>query len=263
MDLGLTGKIALVCGASRGLGFAIAQELAGEGCTVIICSRDRTRIEQAARRIEGTTGGSVYPFPVDLAKTDPVERFATAIISKFNRIDILINNTGGPPAGMFMDFSEADWINTFQGTFLSAVSLTKRILPSMVTNNWGRIINLTSLTVKQPVDNLVLSNSIRMAIIGWAKTLSNQYAKYNITFNNIATGYMLTERLSSLAKNIAEREAIASDEVIARWEGQIPAQRLGKPEEIAGLVTFLASEKAAYITGTTIPVDGGVVQNMM
>ncbi len=263
MDLGLTGKIAIVCGASQGLGFATAQELSNEGCSVVICSRDKTRIEQAAHKIEAATGGQVFPYRVDISKTDQVLEFAKAVISKFNKIDILLNNTGGPAAGFFMDFDEQDWTNAFQNTFLSAITLTRQVLPLMIKYNWGRIINLQSITVKQPIDDLVLSNSIRMAVVGWAKTLANQHAKYNITINTIATGYTLTTRLSDLARNIAQKENISSNDVLDRWKAKIPAGRLANPEEIAWLVTFLASEKASYITGTTIPIDGGVIQSML
>jgi 3-oxoacyl-[acyl-carrier protein] reductase len=263
MDLGLNGKIALVCGASRGLGFATARELSREGCTVIICSRDKDRIQQAAKRIETETGGNVFAHPIDLSQTDQVVQSTKLITAELKKIDILVNNTGGPPPGFFMDFSESDWNRAFQGTFLSTVTLTKQLLPLMVQHNWGRIINLQSITVKQPIDDLLLSNSIRMAVVGWAKTLANQYANHNITFNTIATGYTLTERLSDLAKKRAENEHVSVEEIMARWKTKIPMQRLAQPEEIAWLVTFLASEKAAYITGETIAIDGGVVQKMM
>ena len=263
MDLSLTGKRALVCGASQGLGFAVAKELAEEGCDVVICSRDNNRIQNAAQKIEAETGGNVSAKVVDLSCTDEVTGFAETLVKEFDGIDILVNNTGGPPAGFFEDFTESDWLAAFQNTLLSAVTMTRLLVPAMVKNNWGRIINLASLTVKQPVDNLLLSNSIRLALVGWAKTISNQYAKYSITVNNIATGYTLTERLHDLAKNIAEREQIGLDDVMLRWVNQIPARRLAQPKEIASLVAFLASDKAAYINGTTIPVDGGVVQSMM
>ena len=263
MDLSLTGKNALVCGASQGLGFATAKELSKEGCTVIICSRDRQRIELAAKKIESETGGKVHAYQADLSQTEQVVQLAKLVMSEFKKFDILVNNTGGPPAGFFMDFNESDWNHAFQGTLMSTVTLTKQLLPLMVQQNWGRIINLQSIAVKQPIDDLLLSNSLRMAVVGWAKTLANQYAKHNITINTIATGYTFTERLSDLVKNIAEREDISSDEVIKRWEQKIPAQRLGKPEEIAWLVTFLASEKAGYITGETIAVDGGVIQSTL
>jgi 3-oxoacyl-[acyl-carrier protein] reductase len=263
MDLGLAGKIAIVCGASRGLGFATAKELSREGCTVIICSRNEDRIQQAAKRIESETDGEVLAYQVDLSQTDQILQFAKCVILEFERIDILVNNTGGPAPGLFMDFNESDWNQAFQGTLLSAVTLTKQILPLMVQHSWGRIVNLQSMTLKQPIDDLLLSNSIRLAVVGWAKTLANQYAKHNITINTIATGYTLTERLSNLAKTRAENEHVAIEEIMNRWKMKIPMQRLAQPEEIGWLVTFLASEKAAYITGTTIPIDGGMVQNML
>lgn len=263
MDLGLDSKIAIICGASQGLGFATAKELSREGCSAIICSRDKINIEQSAHNIEVETRKQVFPYQVDLSMTDQVINFAQTVMKKFKRVDILVNNTGGPPAGFFMDFSEDDWKKTFDNTFLSAMTLTRQILPVMAKNNWGRIINLQSISVKQPIDNLILSNSIRMTVIGWAKTLANQYARHNITINNIATGYTLTERLQNLVEKTAEQEHIASAEVINRWKTKIPANRLATSEEIAWLVIFLASERASYITGTTIPVDGGVVQSMI
>lgn len=263
MNLELTDKIAIVCGASQGLGFATAKELSREGCSVIICSRNQTNIERAADKIAAETGKRPLPYQVDLLKTDQVLDFANIVKTEIKRTDILVNNTGGPPAGFFMNFNESDWNQAFQGTLLSAVILTKQLLPLMVQQNWGRIINLQSIAVKQPIDDLILSNSIRMAVVGWAKTLANQYAKFNITVNTIATGYTLTERLSALAKKRAANENVSMETIINRWEVIIPMQRLAQPEEIAWLVAFLASQKAAYITGTTIPVDGGVVQNML
>lgn len=263
MDLGLTGKIALVCGASQGLGFATAKELSRAGCKVIICSRNKDRIELAAKKIESKTGRKVHTFQADLSQTDQVVQLANFVLSEFKKIDILVNNTGGPPAGFFMDFNESDWNHAFQGTLMSTVTLTKQLLPLMVQQNWGRIINLQSIAVKQPIDDLLLSNSLRMAVVGWAKTLANQYAKHNITINTIATGYTLTERLSDLAKNRAKDENVSVEAIMDRWKAKIPMQRLARPDEIAWLVTFLASEKAGYITGTTIPIDGGVVQNMI
>jgi 3-oxoacyl-[acyl-carrier protein] reductase len=263
MDLGLAGKIALVCGASQGLGFAAAQELCREGCAVIICSRDNHRIRLAAKRIETETGGKVFAHQVDLSQTDQILQLAQFVTAEFKKIDILVNNTGGPPRGFFMDLSESDWSKAFQGTLLSTITLTKQLLPLMVQQQWGRIINLQSIAVKQPIDDLLLSNSFRLAVVGWAKTLANQYARYNITINTIATGYTFTERLSELAKKRAENEHVTIDQVMDGWKLKIPMQRLAQPEEIAWLVAFLASEQAGYITGTTIPIDGGLVQNMV
>ena len=263
MDLSLADKTAVICGASQGLGFAAAMELAKEGATVIICSRDRSRIDRAAEKIKQETNRNVHPCQVDLSRTSEIVEFSRAMIDKYRRIDILVNNTGGPPAGFFLDFSEQDWLDAFQNTFLSAMTLTKEILPIMVNNNWGRIINLQSIVVKQPIEDLILSNSIRMAVVGWAKTLANQYARHNITINTIATGFTLTERLQELAKRIAQAENITIEEAHDRWRDKIPARRLAQPGEIASLVAFLASEQAGYITGATIPIDGGWVQSTL
>lgn len=263
MELGLSGKIAIVCGASQGLGYAAAKELSQEGCIVLICSRDKNRIESAAKKIEQASGKPIYPFVVDLRNAEQIRRFANYAIEQFRTIHILVNNTGGPPSGFFMDFTDSDWQAAFQNTLMSAVTLTRHILPVMQQNRWGRIINLQSIVVKQPIDDLILSNSIRMAVVGWAKTLANQYAQYNITINTIATGYTLTERLSNLVNAIAQKENSSPEQVLSRITAKIPARRLASPEEIAALVAFLGSERAAYITGATIPVDGGVVQSML
>ena len=262
MDLNLSSRIALVCGASQGLGYAVAKEFSREGAIVIICSRNEKKINQAAQKIHEETGNKVYQYRADLAEITEIDLLMDFIKKDVGKIDILINNAGGPPAGYYMDFSEHVWLDVYKLTFQSAIYLTKKILPKMVEQKWGRIINLTSVTVKQPIDNLILSNSIRMAIIGWAKTISNQYAKFGITVNNIATGHTLTERVINLAQATAEQQGITPEEVMAKWKENIPVGRLGKPEEIAWLTIFLASEKASYITGSTISFDGGAVQSM-
>lgn len=263
MELKLRDKVALVCGASSGIGYAVATELTREGTTTIICSSHEERINHAAWKIRQETGRDVHPFKADLSVSSQIDALADLSLSKFGSVDVLINNTGGPRAGYFLDFTEEDWNSAFKLTLSSAVHFTKLLLPNMVEQRWGRIINLTSVTVKQPIDNLILSNSIRLAVIGWAKTISNQYATYGITINNIATGYTLTERVKNLAGSVARQKGITPDQAIATWLQAIPAGRLAQPEEIAYLVTFLASEKASYITGVTIPVDGGFIQSMI
>ncbi|MBD3291176.1 SDR family oxidoreductase [candidate division KSB1 bacterium] len=258
----MSNRNALVCGASRGLGFAIAKELAQEGAHVIICSSNQERIHSAADELGNSTGKEITAFKCNLNEKSDIDNMVDRIMDRFNCIDILVNNTGGPPPGYFMEFDVDDWTNAFNNTFVSAIYLTRQLLPRMEKNSWGRIINLTSITVKQPVDNLLLSNSIRMAIIGWAKTISNQYAKQGITVNNIATGYTLTERVHNLAKSIADDSGITAEQAMQKWIENIPAGRLAQPEEIAATVAFLASERASYITGATIPVDGGFIQSM-
>jgi len=263
MDLHINKKIALVCGASRGLGYHVAKELAREGATTIICSSNNQNIKRAAEQLLNETGIKVFPFKADLREIEQIDTLCDAIFSRFGKIDILVNNTGGPPAGFYEDFSIDDWHAAFKLTCSSAIYITQKFLPQMVKNKWGRIINLTSISVKQPIENLILSNSLRLAIVGWAKTVSNQYAKNNITVNNIATGYTLTERVRNLADTIANKQGISPEQAMANWIAKIPAARLAKPEEIAWMVAFLASEKAAYITGNTIGVDGGYIQSML
>jgi len=263
MDLNLNNKVALICGASKGLGYATATEFCNEGATVLICSSNEHGLRQAANEIRIETGNEVFPFKADLSDEKQIDVLVDSVLSQFNYVDILVNNTGGPPAGFFMDFSEQEWLAAYKLTFLSAINLSKQLLPKMVERQWGRIINLTSISVKQPIDNLIISNSIRLSIIGWAKTVSNQYANDGITINNIATGYTFTERVTTLADNIAESQNITPEQVIDSWIEKIPAGRLAQPEEIAWMAAFLASEKASYITGTTIPVDGGFVQSML
>ncbi len=263
MELNLNDKVVLVCGASKGLGYAVAKEFCNEGTHTIICSSNEKNISQAAHNLKQETGTNVYPFKADLTDKTEISVLTEYVIKKFGKVDILVNNAGGPPAGFFMDFSDEEWAKAYNLTLSSAIFLTKQLLPEMIKQHWGRIINLTSISVKQPIDNLILSNSIRMAVIGWAKTISNQYAKDGITVNNIATGYTLTERVKILAENVAKNQGITVDQVISGWKDKIPAGRLAQPEEIAGMVLFLASDNANYITGTTIPIDGGYVQSML
>ncbi|MBN2012995.1 SDR family oxidoreductase [candidate division KSB1 bacterium] len=257
MELNLSSKVVLVCGASQGIGFATAREFANEGASVIICSRNKKRIEQAAKQILQTTNKTVLPFPADLSRTNEIDALISFIHSKFSRVDVLVNNAGGPPPGAYLEFDQQDWKAAFDLTFTSANYLTHQLLPGMVDQQWGRIINLTSITVKQPIDNLVFSNAMRLAVVGWAKTLSNQFGKDGITVNNIATGRIRTERLSKLAETSAKAQGMTSDDIFNGWISQIPVGRLGTPEEIAWMVLYLASEKAGFITGTTISVDGG------
>jgi 3-oxoacyl-[acyl-carrier protein] reductase len=257
MDLNMISRVALVCGASQGIGLAIAREFASEGANVIICSRDRQRIELAAEQIKIATGKKVFPFVADLTRTDNIDALVTSIKRIHPGVDILINNSGGPLPGQFLNFTQDDWQAAYQLTFASANYLTKQLLPGMIEKKWGRIINLTSVTVKQPIDNLIFSNAMRLALVGWAKTLANQYGKSGITVNNIATGRIQTERLTQLAAHNARTQGTTSEMIFDDWTANIPVARIGSPEEIAWLTLFLASDKAGFITGTTISVDGG------
>jgi len=258
MDLGLNNKIALVTAASQGLGKASALSIANEGATVIICSRDKEKISKAAKDIKDQSGSEVIFFQTDLSEEIEINKMVEDIIKKYGRIDILVNNTGGPKAGFFDEITDNDWLSTFESTFLSAVRLTRSVLPSMKRNKWGRIINISSVSAKQPIDNLILSNGVRMSVHGWAKTLSNQIASENILINNVCPGFTKTERVEGLVSLQAKDLDISEDQVIDTISNNIPIKRVGKPEELADLVAFLASEKSSYITGQSIAVDGGV-----
>ncbi len=263
MDLGLKNKVALVAAASRGLGRAVAEELAAAGAKLVLCSRNAENINNTANEITEATGAEVFPSPADVSKADEVARLVQSGIEKFGRIDILVTNSGGPPAGQFESFSHEDWEAATRLLLFSAVELARNVLPSMKERRWGRILNITSIAVKQPVENLILSNSLRAAVTGFARTLANEVAPLGITVNNIMPGYTRTERIEELSRMMAEKEGISPAEFVARWEKEIPMRRLGEPREFAALVAFLVSERASYITGTSIPVDGGWIRALM
>jgi len=263
MDLGLKGKIALVAAASQGLGRAVAEELAAEGASLIICARREREIADVAQSLENQFGVSALAIPADLTVAEDIKRLVDTGTQNFGHIDILVTNTGGPPAGKFEDFNRDDWQRAVDLLLMSAVDLTRLVLPGMKERRWGRILNITSITVKQPVDNLILSNSLRAAVTGMARTLANEVAQHGITVNNILPGYTATERVEQLARSIAEKEGITVEDARATWENQIPMRRLGTPREFAALAAFLVSERASYITGTSIPVDGGWIRSLI
>lgn len=263
MDLGLKGKVALVAAASRGLGRAVAEELAAEGAALVVCSRNAETINQSAQEIRAATGADILALPCDVSKVDEVERLVQSGLGRFGRIDILVTNAGGPPAGKFESFSQDQWEAAARLTLFSAIELARAVLPGMKERAWGRILNITSIAVKQPVDNLILSNSLRAAVTGFARTLANEVATFGITVNNIMPGYTRTERVEELSRMMAEKEGITPEDFIARWEKEIPMRRLGEPREFAALAAFLVSERASYITGTSIPVDGGWIRGLM
>jgi len=256
MNTGLKGKVALICGASRGLGLACAEELGAEGVKVILLSRNKDLLSERVSKLNNR-GIDARFIPADLSVIEEIPAIAKKSESFWGSVDILINNAGGPPSGPNLSFNADVWIHSFRQNFLSAEELTKLLIPAMAESGWGRIVNLTSITVKQPVEGLILSNSIRMAVIGWAKTLSLEFAASGVTINNIATGYTLTERINELAALGRDTE-----EVIEEMASKIPMKRMAEPEEIASAAVFLASDAASYITGVTLPVDGGYIAGM-
>ena len=263
MDLGLRGKIALVTAASRGLGRAIAEALAAEGASLVICARGTEALEEAGAAIMRRSAGEVEMVAADVATDQGIARVWQHARDRFGRVDILVTNAGGPPSGPFESLEWNAWQQAVELTLRSAVELTRLVLPGMKERRWGRILNVTSIAVKQPVDGLMLSNSLRAAVTGFARTLANEVARYGVTVNNILPGYTRTERVEQLNAATAAREGITVDDVSRRIEAQIPMRRLGEPEEFAALAAFLASEQAAYITAQSIAVDGGWIRSVL
>jgi 3-oxoacyl-[acyl-carrier protein] reductase len=263
MDLGLRGKVAFVAAASKGLGRAIAEELAAEGAQLAMCARNEDQLMRTRDEIASATSTDVIAIAGDVSKPDDVARITDAALERFGRVEILVTNAGGPPSGKFETLTPAMWQQAVDLTLMSVIDLTSRFLPGMRERKWGRVINVTSIAVKQPVNGLMLSNSLRSAVTGFARTLANEVARDGITVNNILPGYTRTARVDQLADATAGREGISPDAARAKWEAEIPMGRLGEPREFAALAAFLASERASYITGTSITVDGGWVKGLL
>jgi 3-oxoacyl-[acyl-carrier protein] reductase len=278
MKLGLEGRRALVCGSSSGLGRATALELAREGARVMICSRSRTKLDLARQEmIEELSGDAkgaddsaasepddrVQATVADLSTSEGRQGVVEATRAAFGGIDILVTNTGGPPSGPFASHDLATWRRAYESLLESVIELTGLVLPDMQAQRWGRIVNVTSISVKQPVEGLILSNTLRAGVTGFARTVANEVASQGITVNCVLPGYTRTERLGELATAGAERSGKSPDEIFAGWEAQTPAGRLGEPHELAALATFLASERAGFITGQSVAVDGGWVRSLV
>ena len=263
MDLGLEGKVAIVAASSKGIGKAIALAFALEGTKLAICARGEEALRATADEIIGKTGVEVLAIKADVTVEEDVQRLVRSAAEKFGRIDILVSNSGGPPTGVFEDIPQETWEKAVDLNLMSTIYLCRAVIPYMKKQKWGRIINMTSVSVKQPINGLILSNAVRAGVVGLSKSLSNEMAKDNILINVVGPGYTLTERLRELANSRAIEEGISEEEVYKAWEERIPLGRLAQSEEIANLVVFLASEKASYITGTTIQVDGGLVKSLL
>ena len=263
MDLGLTGRVAIVAAASKGLGRSVAEELAREGANVAICSRTSATLAEAAAHIHKSTGRDVFHQALDVADSAAVAAFVAAVEARFGRIEICVTNSGGPPSNSFRNTQPEDWRAAIDQLLMSTVNFAREVLPRMQKNRWGRLITITSSAVKQPVDGLLLSNSIRAAVTGLARTLANEYAADGITVNNVCPGFTRTARLDNLASAISKRTGAKPEEVFAGWEREIPAGRVGTPEEFAAVVAFLASERASYVNGISIAVDGGLVRSLL
>lgn len=263
MDLGLKGKVAVVAGSSQGLGRAIADALAAEGVDLVINSRSPDKLAAVKDEIVAATGANVEAVAVDLTPNEGAATLIAKAEAAFGRVDILVTNTGGPPAGMFEDHSAEVWSEAIAQNFESVVNLVRAALPGMKERRWGRIVNVTSISVKQPVEGLILSNSIRAGVTGFAKTVSNEVAPYNVTVNNVLPGYTRTERLIHLAEAVSERDGKTIDEVYDGWASEIPLGRLAEPPELGAVAAFLCSEQASYVTGQSVAVDGGWIKGLL
>jgi 3-oxoacyl-[acyl-carrier protein] reductase len=263
MDLGLKARVAIVAAASKGLGRAVAEELAREGAHVAICARTASTLAEAAAHIQKTTGRQVFHQALDVTDSAAIGAFVAAVEARFGRIDICVTNSGGPPSKSFRDTKPEEWRAAVDQLLMSTIFFARETLPRMQKKKWGRLITITSSAVKQPVDGLLLSNSVRAAVSGLARRLANEYAADGITVNNVCPGFTRTARLDGLASTISARTGVKPEEVFASWEREIPAGRLGTPQEFAAVVAFLASERASYVTGTSIAVDGGLVRSLL
>jgi len=263
LHLGLNGRVAIVAAASKGLGRAVAEELAREGAHVAICARTLATLGETAAQIKKSTGREVFHQALDVTDSAAVASFVAAVEAHFGRLDICVTNSGGPPSNSFKTTKPEDWRSAIDQLLMSTVFFAREALPRMQKKKWGRLITITSSAVKQPVDGLLLSNSVRAAVTGLARTLANEYAAEGITMNNVCPGYTRTARLDGLASTISARTGTKPEEVFAGWEREIPMKRLGTPQEFAAVVAFLASERASYVTGASLAVDGGLVRSLL
>lgn len=263
MELNIGGKVAVVTAASRGLGRAAAEALAAEGANLAICSRDEESIFETADYLKAVYEVDVLYGVCDVTDTASIEAFKDNVIDRFKTCHILFTNAGGPPPGKVEGFSGEQFKDALELNLLSAINLTNAFLPYMKDQKWGRIIANTSITVKQPIPTLALSNVSRVGVVAYIKSLAAEVASYNVTANVVAPGYIMTERVTQLLENQAQNENISLDEAKQRVVGKIPANTIGKPEDFGALCAFLASEQAAYITGDTILIDGGMYSGLM
>jgi 3-oxoacyl-[acyl-carrier protein] reductase len=262
MDLGITGRVALVAASSQGIGLATAEAFAAEGCRVAMCARNDRTLQAAAEKIRRQHVAEVYAEAFDVTDPASVSRFVAAVASKFGSVDICVTNAGGPPAKGFLAASLEDWNKAIDANFLSNVYFAHEVIPHMQRKKWGRIITITSITTKQPVIDLVLSNAVRAAVVGLVKSLANEFGRDGILVNNVGPGFTATDRLKELAKARSAATGKPEQEFLDAWAADAPVKRLGDPREVAETIVWLASERASYITGQTVLVDGGMYKGL-
>jgi 3-oxoacyl-[acyl-carrier protein] reductase len=260
--LGLKGRGVIVAASSEGIGRATAEAFAREGAQVAMCARTEKTLRDAAEKIRSATGAEVYSEPLDVTDATAVQRFTDTVAKQFGRIDVCVTNAGGPPAKNFLSISLEEWRKAVDMNFMSVVHFARAVIPYMQRHRWGRLVTITSVTVKQPVDALVMSNAVRAGVVGLVKSLSNEFGKDGITVNNVAPGYTATERLKELAGVRALAEGTSPDTIYEQWASAAPLKRLGQPGEIADVIVWLASQNAAFITGQTVLADGGIYRGL-
>lgn len=262
MNLGLKDRVALVAASSQGIGRATAEAFAAEGCQVAMCARNRQTLENAAGAIRKMSGVEVFAKAFDVTDAGAVRDFVAAVVEKFGAVDICVMNAGGPPAKGFLAATLEDWRQALDANFLSAVYFAREVIPHMQKKKWGRIIAITSITTRQPVADLVLSNAVRTAVVGLVKSLANEFGKDGILVNNVGPGFTATDRLKELASARASASGKQEREIFDGWAADAPLKRLGEPREVAEAIVWLASERASYITGQTLLVDGGLYKGL-
>jgi len=262
MDLGLKHRVALVAASSQGIGFATAEAFAAEGCRVAMCARNAQTLAAAAESIRSKYGAEVLAHPGDVGDPAAVKQFVAAVVEQFGSVDICVTNAGGPPAKGFLATSAEDWQRAIDLNFLSTVAFAREVIPHMQRKRWGRIITITSITTKQPVADLILSNAVRAAVVGLVKSLANEFGKDGILVNNVGPGFTATDRLKELARARLAPAGKTEQQMFDAWAADTPLKRLGEPREVAETIVWLASERASYVTGQTVLVDGGMYKGL-
>jgi 3-oxoacyl-[acyl-carrier protein] reductase len=262
MDTSLRHRVAIIAASSQGIGLATAHAFAAEGARIAMCARNLETLTAAAHKIRQQHNAEVLAEPLDVTDSNAVHRFVEAVVARYGAADICVTNAGGPPAKSFLATTTADWRSAVDANFLSAVYFAREVIPHMQKRRWGRIVTITSITTKQPVADLVLSNAVRAGVVGLVKSLANEFGKDGILVNNVAPGFTATDRLKQLAKARSAASGKSERELFDAWASESALRRVGEPREVADAIVWLASERASYITGQTILVDGGVYKGL-